>query len=81
MNCENCVYYDEDRDNQPCCSCHGQNFEEIDNKIGFGHDVIDIFDILDELKKKYIKDCTTCKHLVSCEPNTSGKFDCWEKDE
>ena len=30
-------------------------FEDIDNKIGFGHDVIDIFDILDELKKKYME--------------------------
>lgn len=32
MNCEKCVYYDEDRDNQPCCSCYGQNFEEVDNE-------------------------------------------------
>lgn len=30
MNCEKCVYYDEDRDNQPCCSCNGQNFEEAE---------------------------------------------------
>lgn len=28
MNCEKCVYYDEDRRDQPCCSCNGQNFEE-----------------------------------------------------
>lgn len=27
MNCEKCAYYDEDRNNQPCCSCDGQNFE------------------------------------------------------
>ena len=35
-----------------------------------------------ELKKKYTekKDCRTCEHLVSCEPNTSGNFDCWEAD-
>jgi hypothetical protein len=26
--CERCAFYDEDRDNQPCCSCFGQNFEE-----------------------------------------------------
>lgn len=30
-------------------------FEDIENKIGFGHDVIDIFNILDELKQKYTK--------------------------
>lgn len=28
-------------------------FEDIDKKIGIGHDVIDIFNILAELKKKY----------------------------
>ena len=32
MNCENCIYYDEDRENQPCCGCNGQNFEEADNE-------------------------------------------------
>ena len=26
--CERCAYYNEDRDNQPCCSCFGQNFED-----------------------------------------------------
>lgn len=26
--CERCAFYDEDRDNQPCCSCEGQNFVE-----------------------------------------------------
>ena len=30
--CESCAYYDEDRDNQPCCSCFGQNFEEADDE-------------------------------------------------
>lgn len=28
-------------------------FAEIDNSIGIGHDILDVFDILDELKKKY----------------------------
>lgn len=28
-------------------------FAEIDNSIGIGHDIVDIFNILDELKKKY----------------------------
>lgn len=28
--CERCAFYDEDRDNQPCYSCFGQNFEEAD---------------------------------------------------
>lgn len=33
MNCETCVYYDCDRDDCPCCSCSGQNYEEyIDNE-------------------------------------------------
>lgn len=27
MICENCAFYDEDMENQPCCNCHGQNFE------------------------------------------------------
>lgn len=27
-SCENCTFYDEDRNDQPCCTCHGQNFEE-----------------------------------------------------
>ena len=28
INCENCVYYDTDRTDQPCCSCVGGcNFE------------------------------------------------------
>ena len=31
-------------------------FEEIDNKIGFQHDVIDILNILDELRKKYTEE-------------------------
>lgn len=27
--CENCVYYDTDRTDQPCCCCvDGRNFEE-----------------------------------------------------
>ena len=26
--CDRCAYYNEDRDNQPCCSCFGQNFED-----------------------------------------------------
>ncbi len=30
--CERCAFYDEDRDNQPCCTCFGQNFEEADNE-------------------------------------------------
>ena len=51
-------------------------FEEIDNlfdkyptlrNIG-GADIA-------ELKKKYVKDCRTCKHLVSCEPNPFGSCD------
>ena len=33
MNCEKCVYCDEDRDNQPRCNCQGQNFEEEENEI------------------------------------------------
>ena len=29
INCENCVYYDTDRKDQPCCSCADMcNFEE-----------------------------------------------------
>lgn len=34
--------------------------------------------VISPILKKYIKNCTTCKHLVYCEPNTSGNFDCWE---
>lgn len=26
------------------------------------------------------KDCTTCKHIVSCEPNLSGTCEMWEPD-
>ena len=30
--CENCKFYDEDRDNQPCCSCvNKENFEAYNN--------------------------------------------------
>ena len=28
--CEECAFYNEDRDDQPCCSCFGQNFEETE---------------------------------------------------
>lgn len=31
--CEKCVYYDEDRNDHPCCSCHGQNFEEAEKPL------------------------------------------------
>ena len=33
-SCENCVYYDTDRTDQPCCSCVGGcNFEsEVDTE-------------------------------------------------
>lgn len=28
-DCDNCVFYDEDRDNQPCCYCYGySNWEK-----------------------------------------------------
>lgn len=30
INCENCVYYDTDRKDQPCCNCNGQNYEECE---------------------------------------------------
>lgn len=30
---------------------------------------------LEELKKKYIQNCTTCKHIISCEPNPFGVCD------
>ena len=30
--CERCANYNEDRDNQPCCSCFGQNFEEAEEE-------------------------------------------------
>lgn len=36
---------------------------------------------IDEIKKKYIKDCTTCQHLVSCEPNPFGKCDGYKPGE
>ena len=26
-DCDNCAFYDEDRDNQPCCYCTGECFE------------------------------------------------------
>lgn len=30
--CETCVYYDTDKDDQPCCSCFfGENWEELNN--------------------------------------------------
>lgn len=33
MECETCVYYDCDRDDCPCCSCSGKNYEEyVDNE-------------------------------------------------
>jgi hypothetical protein len=28
-------------------------FEEVENRIGIGHDILDVWNILDELKKKY----------------------------
>lgn len=28
--CENCVYYDTDRNDQPCYNCNGQNYEEYE---------------------------------------------------
>ena len=33
-----------------------------------------------ELKKKYVKDCRTCKHLASCEPNPFGICDEYTED-
>lgn len=34
LRCENCVYYDTDRTDQPCCSCIGfENWEsEVDTE-------------------------------------------------
>jgi hypothetical protein len=30
--CETCVYYDTDRNDQPCCGCcGGVNYEEVDD--------------------------------------------------
>lgn len=26
--CDDCAFYNEDVNDQPCCSCFGQNFEE-----------------------------------------------------
>ena len=38
------------------------------------------FRVLAELKKKYIpKDCRTCKHMLSCEPNVFGICDEYEE--
>ncbi len=29
IECETCIYYDTDKDDQPCCSCvEGENYEE-----------------------------------------------------
>jgi hypothetical protein len=28
--CENCVYYDTDRNDQPCCNCNGENYEKCE---------------------------------------------------
>ena len=27
--CDDCAFYNEDANDQPCCSCFGQNFEEV----------------------------------------------------
>jgi hypothetical protein len=31
-------------------------FEEIENRLGIGHDILDAWDIIAELKKKYTED-------------------------
>ena len=51
-------------------------FEEIEkiSKAPYGYICLSN-DELAELKKKYVKDCRTCKHLVSCEPNPFGYCD------
>ena len=36
-----------------------------------------LFDLRTDDKSK---DCTTCKHIVSCEPNLSGTCEMWEPD-
>lgn len=38
-----------------------------------------ISDLLAELKKKYTENCTTCAHMVSCEPNPFGHCEGYEE--
>ena len=56
-------------------------FDEIENNYadflfdGYRNIVVLTEKDFAELKKKYVKDCRTCKHLVSCEPNPFGSCD------
>jgi hypothetical protein len=54
----------------------------IGNSYELGQEkmLYEVLELIDNIEKKYHKDCRTCKHLVSCEPNTSGNYDCWEAD-
>lgn len=45
-NCENCKFYDEDIDTQPCCSCRDKENFEADTKI-----TVDmLLDVVEKLK-------------------------------
>lgn len=51
-----CPYYKPTAEVAPKSEVAKEIFEDIDNKLSFAHSIIDAFDVLDEIKKKYTEE-------------------------